>query len=114
MDEQDAGITEDNIRLIKTTVDELGGLDIIIANAGWTKFSKFGDINELTHADWNKVRLIVGVDPTYRLVLTKVIVVLGNKCYVTSCIDAAGRADFQCKSRWWSVFDILIDRSTLC
>ncbi|CZR65786.1 related to short chain dehydrogenase/reductase family protein [Phialocephala subalpina] len=33
----DAGIPEDNIRIIQETVEKLGGLDIVIANAEWNK-----------------------------------------------------------------------------
>jgi NAD(P)-dependent dehydrogenase (short-subunit alcohol dehydrogenase family) len=55
MSVQDAAIPEDNVRVIKETVDKLGGLDVIVANAGWTRFSPFGDINALPLEDWNKV-----------------------------------------------------------
>lgn len=47
----------DNSRMVKETVDQLGGLDIIIANAGWTRFAKFGDLNDLSDDEWNKVCL---------------------------------------------------------
>ncbi|KAK5196667.1 hypothetical protein LTR99_005457 [Exophiala xenobiotica] len=50
----DAGIAEDNVRMVKETVEKLGGLDIIIANAGWTRFSDFKDLHALSHDDWNK------------------------------------------------------------
>jgi len=30
----DCGVPEDNVRLVKETVDALGGLDVIVANAG--------------------------------------------------------------------------------
>jgi NADP-dependent 3-hydroxy acid dehydrogenase YdfG len=43
--------------MVKETVEKLGGLDIIIANAGWTRFSDFKDLHALSHDDWNKVRL---------------------------------------------------------
>jgi len=46
---------DDCVRLVKETVQELGGLDIIINNAGWTRFATFGDINDLSHDEWNKV-----------------------------------------------------------
>jgi hypothetical protein len=36
-------------------MEKLGGLDVIIANAGWTRFSAFGDLNALPIEDWNKV-----------------------------------------------------------
>jgi NAD(P)-dependent dehydrogenase (short-subunit alcohol dehydrogenase family) len=40
---------------VKETVEKLGGLDIIVANAGWTRFSNFADLNALPLEDWNKV-----------------------------------------------------------
>jgi NAD(P)-dependent dehydrogenase (short-subunit alcohol dehydrogenase family) len=52
---QDAGIPDDNARLVREAVEKLGGLDIIVANAGWTKFSTFKDLNALTLEEWNKV-----------------------------------------------------------
>lgn len=51
---QDAGIAKDNARLVQETVDILGGLDIIVANAGWTRFSNFADLNALSDEEWNK------------------------------------------------------------
>lgn len=50
----DAEKPEDNVRLVKETVEQLGGLDIVIANAGWTRFAKFGDLNDLSPEEWNK------------------------------------------------------------
>ncbi|KAL6901149.1 hypothetical protein GGI43DRAFT_404134 [Trichoderma evansii] len=50
----DAEKREDNVRIVQETVKNLGGLDIIIANAGWTKLSKFGDLHALTDDEWNK------------------------------------------------------------
>jgi NAD(P)-dependent dehydrogenase (short-subunit alcohol dehydrogenase family) len=52
---QDIGVVEDTIRLVKESVEQLGGLDIIINNAGWTRFANFGDLNDLSHDEWNKV-----------------------------------------------------------
>jgi NAD(P)-dependent dehydrogenase (short-subunit alcohol dehydrogenase family) len=52
---KDATAAEDNERLVKETVSELGGLDIIIANAGWTRFAKPGDIYDLSLDEWNRV-----------------------------------------------------------
>jgi NAD(P)-dependent dehydrogenase (short-subunit alcohol dehydrogenase family) len=54
---QDAGSPDDNARLVKETVEKLGGIDIIIANAGWTRFSDFKDLNALSTEEWNKARL---------------------------------------------------------
>ncbi|KAL7905150.1 hypothetical protein GGI35DRAFT_472012 [Trichoderma velutinum] len=50
----DAEKREDNVRLVQETVKNLGGLDIIVANAGWTKMSRFGDLHALTDEEWNK------------------------------------------------------------
>ena len=43
--------------MVKTAAESLGGLDIIIANAAWTRFEdKFGDLeNGLTDDEWDKV-----------------------------------------------------------
>lgn len=45
----------DMVRLVKESVEQLGGLDIIINNAGWTRFTTFGDIHDLKHDEWDKV-----------------------------------------------------------
>ena len=73
---QDAGLLEDCKKAVKTTIDELGGLDIIISNAvristatisfaseladhccqGWTKVTNFGDLHAMNDDEWDKVR----------------------------------------------------------
>ncbi|MCJ1299270.1 hypothetical protein MMC08_002062 [Hypocenomyce scalaris] len=50
----DVGVLADCDRTIKESISGLGGLDIIIANAGWTKISDFGDLHALSEADWDK------------------------------------------------------------
>jgi [acyl-carrier-protein] S-malonyltransferase len=40
---------------VKESAKQLGGLDIIVNNAGWTRFAKFGDLNDLSHEEWDKV-----------------------------------------------------------
>ncbi|KAI3546807.1 hypothetical protein CSPX01_04049 [Colletotrichum filicis] len=50
----DAGNADHNARIVKETVEKLGGLDIIVANAGWTRLSDFGDLNALCLEEWNK------------------------------------------------------------
>lgn len=50
----DVGVAVDCVRLVKETVQQLGGLDIIVNNAGWTRFAKFGDLNDLSHEEWDK------------------------------------------------------------
>lgn len=47
----------ENDQLVHTAVEKLGGLDIIIANAGWTRFTRPGDIYDMSHDEWNKVTL---------------------------------------------------------
>lgn len=51
----DCGIPEDNARLVKETVEGLGGLDVIVANAGWTRFADFANLNDLSLEEWNKM-----------------------------------------------------------
>ncbi len=58
---KDAAIAEDNIRLIKETREYLGGIDVIIANASWTRFSEFGNLNDLSYEEWNKVPDVSGL-----------------------------------------------------
>jgi len=52
---KDIGVIAESQKLVKETVELLGGLDVIINNAGWTRFATFGDINDLSHDEWNKV-----------------------------------------------------------
>ncbi|KAL9079298.1 MAG: hypothetical protein Q9157_001821 [Trypethelium eluteriae] len=39
--------------LVQTTIKELGGLDVMISNAGNTKIAPFGDLYALTEEDWD-------------------------------------------------------------
>ncbi|CZS98528.1 hypothetical protein WAI453_005750 [Rhynchosporium graminicola] len=50
----DMGVEEDCIKTVETAIDKLGGLDIIIANAGYTRFSAFNDIHAPTIEDWDR------------------------------------------------------------
>lgn len=50
----DCGVPEDNANLVKETVEALGGLDVIVANAGWTRFADFTNLNDLSLDEWNK------------------------------------------------------------
>ncbi|MCJ1255606.1 hypothetical protein MMC24_003423 [Lignoscripta atroalba] len=50
----DVGVLADCERVVKESIKGLGGLDIIVSNAGWTKFSDFGDLHALTEAEWDK------------------------------------------------------------
>ncbi|KAL1960199.1 hypothetical protein VTO42DRAFT_8742 [Malbranchea cinnamomea] len=50
----DMGIRADCENVVKKTIEQLGGLDVVISNAGWTKFAPFGDLNGLTDDEWDK------------------------------------------------------------
>ena len=104
--QKDAGIAADNVRLIKTTVEAFGGLDIIIANAGWTKFEKFGDLSAMTDEDWNKVSKLWGA--CSRLLIPKV---LDHKCHFTYAAGERSHANLQRKSRRRGVFDNVLGGS---
>jgi hypothetical protein len=47
--------TPECARVVSEALEKLGGLDIVIANAGWTKFSDFGDLDALDYDEWDKV-----------------------------------------------------------
>ncbi|KAF1358770.1 short chain dehydrogenase/reductase [Lizonia empirigonia] len=62
---QDAGVkvilvkadmtsTAEAKRAVQETVDQLGGIDIVIANAGWTKFCEWKDHDGMTEEEWDK------------------------------------------------------------
>ncbi|CEJ54480.1 hypothetical protein PMG11_00788 [Penicillium brasilianum] len=50
----DAGSQSDCINAVKTTIEQLGGIDVVISNAGWTKMTKFSDLDAMDDADWDK------------------------------------------------------------
>ncbi|PWY76409.1 NADP(+)-dependent dehydrogenase [Aspergillus sclerotioniger CBS 115572] len=50
----DAGRQSDCVNAVKTTIQQLGGLDIVVSNAGWTKITKFGDLDAMDNEDWDK------------------------------------------------------------
>ncbi|PGH36288.1 hypothetical protein GX50_00793 [[Emmonsia] crescens] len=50
----DVGIRADCIKLVKQTIEQLGGLDVVISNAGWTKLARFGDLDGLNEEEWDK------------------------------------------------------------
>ena len=52
---QDAAIPADNTRIVEETVKSIGGIDIIVANARWTRKTQPGDIYDLSYEEWNKV-----------------------------------------------------------
>ncbi|KAF2770131.1 NAD(P)-binding protein [Teratosphaeria nubilosa] len=50
----DAGVLANCQHLVQETVKAFGSIDGIIANAGWTKFTDFNDLNAMTEAEWDK------------------------------------------------------------
>jgi len=50
----DMGVMADCQNVVQKSIEELSGLDIIISNAGTTKFCAFGDLHTLTDEDWDK------------------------------------------------------------
>ncbi|PVH73688.1 NAD(P)-binding protein [Cadophora sp. DSE1049] len=50
----DVGFAVDSDRLVANIIEGLGGLDIIVSNAGWTKFAPWEDLYALSEADWDK------------------------------------------------------------
>ncbi|KAG9237539.1 short-chain dehydrogenase/reductase-like protein sdr [Amylocarpus encephaloides] len=49
----DMGLEEDCISVVEETIKQLGGIDIIISNAGYTRFSTYSDLSTPTVSDWD-------------------------------------------------------------
>lgn len=51
---------------VKHTIEELGSVDIVVANAGWTKFADWSDLEAFTEEEWVRSfkinTLVSGVD----------------------------------------------------
>lgn len=41
-------------RCVSETLKAFGGLDILIGNAGWTRFSNFADLDALSYEEWDR------------------------------------------------------------
>ncbi|KAH8422873.1 SDR family NAD(P)-dependent oxidoreductase [Aspergillus melleus] len=50
----DASLQGDCSRAVKTTIEQLGGLDIVVSNAGWTRITQFADLDATTDEDWDR------------------------------------------------------------
>ncbi|KAL6706175.1 hypothetical protein ACN47E_006091 [Coniothyrium glycines] len=46
--------TEEARRAVRETVEGLGGVDIVVANAGWTRFSDWKDLDSMSEEEWDK------------------------------------------------------------
>lgn len=49
----DASLKADCENMVQTTVEQLGGLDVLVSNAGWTKITNFGDLDAMGEEDWD-------------------------------------------------------------
>lgn len=47
------GLEADCVRVVQETISLLGGLDVLVSNAGYTNFSVFSDLFAPTTADWD-------------------------------------------------------------
>lgn len=52
--QQDAQDRASNENVVKEAATQLGSLDIVIANAGWTRFGEFSDLSALSEDEWDK------------------------------------------------------------
>lgn len=50
----DCTVMDDCRRCVQDTVKAFGGIDIIIANAGWTRFSDFADLDSMEDHEWTR------------------------------------------------------------
>jgi NAD(P)-dependent dehydrogenase (short-subunit alcohol dehydrogenase family) len=50
-------------RCVQETIKAFGGLDIIIANAGWTRFSDFADLASMSDDEWTKCWMVNVMGP---------------------------------------------------
>jgi len=46
--------TSDAKRAVEETIEQLGGLDIILANAGWTRFSEWENLDSMSEEEWDR------------------------------------------------------------
>ncbi|KAF7184661.1 hypothetical protein CNMCM7691_005973 [Aspergillus felis] len=61
----DSELPEDNQRIVQEANEQLSGLDIVIANAGWTRFANRLDIYDLSFEEWDKARYCLAVRTYY-------------------------------------------------
>ncbi|PLB46938.1 NAD(P)-binding protein [Aspergillus steynii IBT 23096] len=50
----DASLQSDCSKTVKTTIEQLGGLDIVVSNAGWTRITRFADLDATNEEDWDR------------------------------------------------------------
>jgi len=52
--EGDLETQDDCIKIARSSKEALGGLDVVVSNAGFTKFTTFGDLDGLNEDEWDK------------------------------------------------------------
>ncbi|KAL4975724.1 hypothetical protein BDW66DRAFT_63871 [Aspergillus desertorum] len=52
--QSDANIQSECQSMVQSTIEQLGGLDVLISNAGWTKVTTFNDLDATDEGDWDK------------------------------------------------------------
>ncbi|KAK5133959.1 hypothetical protein LTR08_007079 [Meristemomyces frigidus] len=50
----DGGVMADCARCVQETIEAFGGIDCVVSNAGYTKFTNFADLDAMSEADWDK------------------------------------------------------------
>lgn len=50
----DMCLTSECSRVVEETIEQLGGIDIVISNAGFTRFSDFADLGSMSEDEWDK------------------------------------------------------------
>ncbi|EMD96557.1 hypothetical protein COCHEDRAFT_1122967 [Bipolaris maydis C5] len=46
--------TSEARRVVQETIKQLGGLDLIISNAGWTRFAGWEDLDSMSEEEWDR------------------------------------------------------------
>ncbi|KAH6414095.1 hypothetical protein HBI08_125610 [Parastagonospora nodorum] len=46
--------TSEAKRAVQETIEKLGGLDLILANSGWTRFSDWKDLDSMSEEEWDR------------------------------------------------------------
>ena len=50
----DVSKTQECAELVQRTVDLLGGLDVLVSNAGWTRAADWRDLDNYSEAEWDR------------------------------------------------------------
>jgi len=97
---------QDVKKVVQDTISAFGGIDIIIANAGWTRFSNFLDLEALEDEEWDKVCLSCMTDYTqYHIQSPKVYILIASgmasqRQIATSSHESSATTFHQERRRW--------------